>query len=573
MSTDGMMAIGGMRWTADGGARQDEADLWCSYAAVRTLTWLGDKPADPDAVAAFLASRRNPDGGFAWQRGLPSDVWATYYCAQALGDLGVPVPQRDRLAAWVASTRTADGGFAMMPGQPADIWATYYATRLYAEVLAAPVPDVDRLGGWLAATQTGTGGLAWQPGSDQADTRAGYYGALAWRAAAADRPVPVRRAALVAWLRDRQAADGGFGFAPGAASCAWAAFRATRALRALGAAPRDPDALHRWLDARHRPDGGYERWPGYGVSDVWACFSVVGALDALGRPLAGAAGHGVADAVRGCQLPGSGFTYRSPAAASDSLATAAALVLSARPELADWLRRAQLPYEDGVMYMPGRGAEMRCTLWAASALSTVDASLDAGRVRRWLVALQNVDGGYGYWHGRGSDLVSTVSAVELAAVSGLPVASTMDSGRLLRFLRGYRAGDDGYRPAAASAPTVAATAQAARALAVLGETGEAVALAAATDRWASPLGGYAATPRAVPDLLSTYQAVLTRQALGLGLDTGALRRFLAKVRTAGGYAWSPLSRRAAGPLAACLGAQLDRVASADPAPPLLRLNL
>jgi hypothetical protein len=553
--------------TVDGGARQGEADLWCSYAAVRSLRWLGERPADPDSVARFLLARQNSDGGFAWQRGLTSDVWATYYATQALGDLGVPVPDADRLAGWVCGLRTADGGFSMTPGQPADIWATYYASRIHAEVLGAEVPELDRLGGWLAATQHDSGGLAWQPGSHQPDVRASYYGAVGWRAVAGDRPLPVRRTALVDWLRDRQAHDGGFAFAQGRESCAWAAFRAVRALDALDAAPRDRMALERWLDDRW-VSTGYERWPGYRTPDVWACFSVVGALDTLGSPLRTVRVPAVVEFLRGCQLPGSGFTYRDPATASDSLATAAELILGGGTRLADWLCRAQLPYEDGVMYMPGRGAEMRCTLWAVSALSTVDRSLDRIRLRNWLTELQNVDGGYGYWHGRGSDLVSTVSAVEIAEVAGLPLSSTMDTTRLLRFLGACRAGT-GYRPAPGGEPTLAATAQAARALAVLGRPDEAVALAAGTDRWASPLGGYSAAPRGVPDLLSTYQATLTRQVLGLPLDVAALARFVTKVRAGDGYAWSPLSRQPAGPLAACLGAQLDALAST----PLLRLNL
>jgi hypothetical protein len=563
--------------TTDGGARQDEADLWCSYAAVRTLSWLGEKPVDPEAVVAFLRSRQNPDGGFAWQRGLPSDIWATYYCAQALGDLGSPVPGRNELAEWTAGLRTADGGFAMTPGQPADIWATYYASRVYAEVLAVTMPDVDRLGRWLAATQYHNGGLAWQPGSDQPDTRAGYYGALAWRAAAGDRPMPVRQAALVDWLRDRQAADGGFGFTAASASCAWAAFRATHALRALGAAPRDPDALRRWFAARRLPDGGYERWAGYGTTDVWACFSTVGALAALpdgpaDDAVTPADRRAVAAFVRGCQLPGTGFTYRDPAAASDSLATAAALIRGGDAGLAAWLRAAQLPYEDGVMYMPGRGAEMRCTLWAVSALTRTDRGLDVTRLREWLADLQNVDGGYGYWHGRGSDLVSTVSAVEIAEVAGVPVATTVDVRQLLRFVDACRAGPDGYRPTPGAAPTLSASAQAARVLDVLGRHERAMELATTIERWATPLGGYSATPRSLPDLLSTYQAVLTRQTLGLPVDRPALRRFLTKVEAGDGYAWSPLSRNPAGDLAGCLGAQLAAVAAGGTTT-VLRLNL
>src|SRR6185312_12180089 len=97
--------------TTDGGARVPEADLWCSYAAVRTLRWLGARPADEEAVARFLTSRQNADGGFAWQRGLASDVWATYYCASALADLGRPVPNAEALARWLPTLRRPDGGF------------------------------------------------------------------------------------------------------------------------------------------------------------------------------------------------------------------------------------------------------------------------------------------------------------------------------------------------------------------------------------------------------------------------------------------------------------------------------
>lgn len=566
---------------ADGGARQGEADLWCSYAAVRTLHWLGKKPARPEDVIAFLRSRQNADGGFAWQRGLPSDVWATYYCAQALGDLGHPVPDPDRLAGWLADTRTADGGFAMTPGQGADIWAVYYATRVQREVLGRPVPEVEALGGWLAAAQHADGGLGWSPGSRTPDVRAGYYGALAWRAAAGAAPVPWHAQALSGWLRDQQDTTGGFRFSPTSHPCAWAAFRAVRALDALGTGPREPDALRRWLADRRLPGGGYERWAGYGRADVWSAFSVVGALQTLGDPIGPADRATIADQVRGCQLPESGFTYTEPGRAGDSLATAAVTILAAlrpaagpaSPSTVRWLRGAHLPYEDGVMYMPGRGAEVRCTLWAVEALAAVGESLDTGRLGRWIRGLQNTDGGFGYWLGRGSDLVSTVSAVEALAAAGLDPADWTDVPAVLRFLANCRH-QDGYGPVPGAEPALAATAQAARVLDLLGEGGPARELGAGLAQRSGPLGGFGPSPRGLPDLLSTYQAVLTQRTLGLPVDLDGLRRFLAKVRVGSGFAWSPLSRQPAGLLAGCLGEQLAALAASDAAPSrLLRLNL
>lgn len=244
----------------DGGLRQGEADLWCTYAAVRTLRWLDRKPHAPADVAAFVSSRRNHDGGYAWQRGLPSDSWATYYCTQTLLDLGSRPEHPDRLGDWVAGVRDGTGGFAMTPGQSPDVWATYYATRTIAEALGDTVREPAGLAGWLAALQCADGGLTWQPGGSAADTRACYYGAHAWQAST-DEPFPWRVGDLVAWLRAQQEPGGGFRFAPGDQACLWATFRAVRALDALGAEPADPAAAVDWIERRRLSDGGTNAGP------------------------------------------------------------------------------------------------------------------------------------------------------------------------------------------------------------------------------------------------------------------------------------------------------------------------
>ncbi|MFE5294903.1 prenyltransferase/squalene oxidase repeat-containing protein [Streptomyces sp. NPDC056632] len=597
-------------WTEDGGARQGGADLWCTYAAVRTAGWLGLALPGRDATVATLLARQNSDGGFAWQKGLPSDIWATYYCTQALNDLGAEVPEPDRIAGWLAGTQDPDGGFAMTPGQAADIWATYYAARTYAEILGRPVPRPEALRAWLAGSQRADGGLGWNPGASESDARACYYGAMAHRAAFGDTAPPWDVPALVGWLRERQTPEGGFVFDESAtAACLWATFRAVRALTALGARPAREEECVAWIHARQLPDGGFVRWEGYGHADVWACFSAVGALTALGHEVPDP--EGVRAALVACGLPEGGFTYRDAAAAGDSLATAAALILAAadgasagpaedaggrpapgagvatapgavapgrRAALAGWLRAAHLPYEGGVMYMPGRGAEVRCTLWAASALRTADERpLDADRLADWLRLLQNSDGGFGFWHGRGSDMVATVSALEILATAGRSPEG-LDLDALRRFLDAC--GDsDGYRFAPGGSVTCAATAQAVRARYLLGDRDEARAEAKLLDPFRSPLGGFSAVPRHLPDLVSTYQARLTAQTLGAAgdatTDAGAdadLDRFLAKVRRPGeGHAWSPLGRGSGGPLADALGALLERGRRTDR--PLPALNL
>jgi prenyltransferase beta subunit len=568
--------------TNDGGACQQVSDLWCTYAATRALTWLSESPSDKHSCAEYMLECQNNDGGFAWQKGMRSDVWATYYCTQVLMDLGYSIASLPQLAEWLQKLVTPEGGFSMTPGQPADIWATYYTVRTFHEVLRQEPPMANRVRQWLAATQQSTGGLGWSAAECPADTRACYYGAISWQCLGSAWPEggEWNREALVAWLRDRQTEEGGFVFDETQKQpCLWATFRATRALAALGSEPRDKAKCIDWILSRKLPGSGFSRWDSYLVADVWACFCAVGALDALKILETALKEQSRAEVVKflqSCQLPNAGFTYREPENAGDSLATSALCILKAlagnkgidadKEQIARfaWLRRAHMPYEGGVMYMPGRGAEVRCTLWSLAALNFVgEPPLDRTRLYRWFTELQNPDGGFGYWHGRGSDLVATVSALESLQYLGLKGDRQVNLAASGQFLlqcedpMGMKFVPDGE-------VTLSTTCQGIRGLLAVGLEEKARELATLIPKYASKLGGYAAKlSGALPDLLSTYQAVLTLQALKSDWDINGLSRFLSKVRQpAGGYAWSPLSRSQAGPLATCLGELLQQAVEA-----------
>jgi prenyltransferase beta subunit len=576
--------------TQDGGACQKMADLWCTYAATRALSWLNAQPCDVLSCRDFILNCQNADGGFAWQRGMRSDVWATYYCTQTLVHLGCDIPQKHQLKDWLASLLTMEGGFAMTPGQPPDIWATYYAVRTFYEILQQPLDSPVSVYHWLSATQQPSGGLGWNTQPCTADVRACYYGAVAWQTIGttwADIP-GWDQPALCGWVQNRQTPAGGFVFQEtDLIPCLWATFRAVGALHALGSEPTNRTKCIEWILKRKKLGSGFTRWEEYPIVDVWACFSAIGALNMLGYQWPPTQRAEVVDFLHSCQLPGTGFTYREPGCAGDALATAALTISYQLTQgtthesdplqqgRIQWLQNAQMPFEDGVMYMPGRGAEIRCTLWTLSALRIAQQSqLNRQRLLKWFRETQNPDGGFGYWHGRGSDIVATVSALECLQLLGIPFDG-IDYARVMQFLRDC-ATETGIKYSPGGDITLTTLCQGIRGFFLLQQFEDAHKYVPAIAAHASKIGGYAARPGGIPDLLSTYQAVYTQQTLGQPWDAHAIGRFLKKIRRSPEYCWTPLSWQNAGPLATCLGLLLEQAVSAaqrQSAVELLPLNL
>jgi hypothetical protein len=526
------------------------ADLWCTYAAIRTLTWLG-RPAEASGRAEsadYLRSRRNADGGYAWSKGMPSDAWATFYCAASLTDLGEPLPDRDKTAAWVRDTWSGDA-YAMLPGQAPDVWATHFSTRTAIELCDDDVPDRGRLLAWLRDLQTSDGGLSWSPAharTGDADVRACYYGVAAWRALRSRAPVapPWDTSALVGWLRRQQVPGGGFRFGPESpVPCLWATYRAVGALATLGSAPSG-DCVDWILD---RFDGGFTRWAGYPVADVWAAFSAVGALKEL-VDIPGDIADTVVAAISGMACSGGGYTYREPDLAADALRVAAT-ALTARPDDPE---------------LPGlrrRGAEIRCTLWALAAGAFPHEPRPRQAIREWLARLQNPDGGFGYWHGRGSDLVSTASAVEVARLLGPAGTPWVNRDGLAAFVRqcdrSTAEGGFAYGNVPGAPPTLRGGLHAARVLAHLGRL-DGRPVAGLLERHRVRGGGWANQGNRLPDLLSTYEAVGTADRFGIPVDGRGVDAFLTRTATPDGGSWSPLAPVDGDPLAGCLHRLLRR---------------
>ncbi|MFJ4156118.1 prenyltransferase/squalene oxidase repeat-containing protein [Pseudomonas sp. NPDC089752] len=548
------------------GLGNGQPDLWCTYAAIRTLAWTERlDQVDAPALQSYILARRNRDGGFAWSKGMPSDAWATFYCTETLNDLGVVVERRDETAGWIQTLFDGDA-YAMCPGQTADVWASHYALRTLIEVCQGQVNDTAALYAWLEGLQCANGGLSWSADfarHNLADTRACFYGVMAARALARQGlPAPQwDLPRLIGWLQAQQMDCGGFRFCEGAqVPCLWATYRATASLAQLKAQPLGHQRCVAWIDSLRGPTGAFVRWSDYDGEDVWAAFCAVGSLKALGESVAHLA-DGVADFIATLSLPQGGYTYRHVDTAADVL-TSAAAVLSGRlaPQQRDaalrWIEGCQLPNEPGIMYMPGRGAEVRCTNWGLAAGAFTGQAEARRAIGRWLASLQNPDGGFGFWEGRGSDMMSTASAVSILRQLG--DASGVDLAAIEAYVKSCRQAQ-GHASFPRGETSLRAGLQALACLAYIGhDVTEAAVQLLATHKVRQ--GGFANQGQRIPDLLSTYQALAMAADLGLPVDMAHLRFFLDKVRSEAGHAWSPLFLQGVDALSACLGRLLEAFA-------------
>lgn len=555
------------RFPAGQGLGNGQADLWCTYAAIRSLAWVGRlEQVDAPALLAYIQSRRNRDGGFAWSKGMSSDAWATFYCTETLKDLDVAIERADETAAWLQTLFDGDA-YAMCPGQTADVWASHYALRTLIDVCQGQVTDTEPLYAWLQGLQCANGGLSWSADfarRNLADTRACFYGVMAARALERQGlPAPCwNLPRLIGWLQAQQMDCGGFRFSEAAdMPCLWATYRATASLMALHAQPLGRHQCSAWIDGLRGPSGAFVRWPGYDGEDVWATFCAVGSLKALGEPIAHLADD-VAGFVATLAMPQGGFTYRQAGTAADVLTTAAAVLGGGMTPAQDdaalrWIEGCQMPNEPGVMYMPGRGAEVRCTNWGLTAGAFAGKPEARKAIGQWLATLQNPDGGFGFWEGRGSDMVSTASAVSI--VRQLDGDCDVNLAAIERYIASCQQGQ-GHASFPRGETSLRAGVQALGCLACIGRdvTQRASQLLAAHK---VRQGGFANQGQRIPDLLSTYHAIALAAELGLPVDLPHLQFFLEKVRSTAGHAWSPLFLQGVDPLSSCLGRLLEAYAA------------
>ncbi len=149
-----------------------------AFFAVSLAEDAGLPVPDPDALADFVLSLRQGDGGFANRAGLPPATPATAAAMVCLRHLDRPVP--DGSAEWLLERVVDGGGFAAVAGAPvADMLSTAVALHALAGAGADPGPARESCRQFLLRMYDGAGGFCPSRVDRRTDCEYTFYGLLA----------------------------------------------------------------------------------------------------------------------------------------------------------------------------------------------------------------------------------------------------------------------------------------------------------------------------------------------------------------------------------------------------------
>jgi len=115
----------------------DDAHIAHTLQAVAALTLLNGTITRPDDIAAFVHSCRLDDGSYRWNSrptlpGNDADVYYTWAALRTLKLLNRQPAQVAATRAWLNSLQNADGGFGDRPGWRSRLYSTFYAVEALA---------------------------------------------------------------------------------------------------------------------------------------------------------------------------------------------------------------------------------------------------------------------------------------------------------------------------------------------------------------------------------------------------------------------------------------------------------
>ena len=513
---------------------------------------LAQPPTDlltPSLATRFLKSSQNVDGN---RLASVSDLYFLVGILDVAGELGsLGADERGWLVDRLQSLQNSDGGFGDWYRDRSDVASTSMAVRALQSLGAAPLNStgvleyIDRL--QVSGLLYGNFGFRETVKEKEADVASTYDAVAVVSALGGMLP---NRTGVVAYLRNHQNYDGGFGYKTNRDSGVfWDSTtvytnRGVLGLSVLGEGPDLRDRAVSFLKGMQYTSAGFSNLPKNDPSIAYT-YNAVLALVALGEPVPRQ--PEVAAFVLANQMPNGGFLDHA-VDTKEGIHTAfyamrVLEVLGAQYDSSKVAAFARSFLDDrldgGFGDYPGLGSTTMFTFDAVSALNLAGSRpTDVAGAIAFLGAGRNADGGFG--EGNVSDVETTYRAMLAMRLLGAP---TEQAHATIALLQSVQNPDGGFGVARGYVSRASYTYRAVRALAILGAAPIDHAGAVAYLRsLQNPDGGFGSSVGDLrSDMGSTYRAVRALATLGASpSDPGAAAGFIALSQNPdGGYRRSP----------------------------------
>ncbi|MFQ5833060.1 MAG: prenyltransferase/squalene oxidase repeat-containing protein [Candidatus Thorarchaeota archaeon] len=268
--------------TVEGGFRLKpssvDRSLIGTYYCVLGLYILGQAPANATSTLNYVLSPPHSDG-YGGAPGETPSLRETFDAVYSQVLMGNYPPNVQGIIDFVASYRNPDGGYGLSGSY---VESTLRAIEIY-NLIGASFSNVSDTISYLKSLQQPNGGFVKYRGETISYVVSTYR---AVRALSLLQSQPENLNGAIAFLREAQNDDGGFGGYSGDSSDVTSTYRAVNALSILGASPSDVTSVISFLRNSQNPDGGFRRGQSdtslpKNVSNIIFTYSALRALSIL----------------------------------------------------------------------------------------------------------------------------------------------------------------------------------------------------------------------------------------------------------------------------------------------------
>lgn len=254
-----------VNWIPDGiggfgSAPGQSSTLRETFDAVSALVTYGYQfsASEKTQISSYVDTYRNPDGGYGI---LNSYSESTLRAVEIYSNLGLNFPNPTQTISFLQSLQQVDGGFEKAPGKGVSYVIASYRVIKALNILGGMPSDITGAISYLVNTQNSDGGFGGFIG-DTSDVTSSYRASTALKILGASTST-YNHLGLITFMKSSQVADGGFKRSPSDitlpknVSNMVHTYSAVRTLMMFNEVPNNISGIYNFVSATRNPDGGF----------------------------------------------------------------------------------------------------------------------------------------------------------------------------------------------------------------------------------------------------------------------------------------------------------------------------